>query len=118
MKRIDETLYIFVGKIEGEDDYTLILNNDGNLTIRELPRVGFRKYKLKISANNFFSRERSNELLAGNKTLTLTRMMSMPTGKTDRYGDNEYEMTPVSITFKRIALDVEIAYFDNLKDFE
>lgn len=118
MKRIDETLYIFVGKVEGQDEYSLILNNDGDLTITKLPYAKFGRYKLEISADNFFSWSRSNELLAGNKTLTLTHMMDMPTGETDRYGDREYKKTPVPVTFKRIALEVEIAYFDNINGFE
>ena len=121
MKRLDDTLCIFVGHVEGDPsyEYRIILNNDGELTIRELPLVGYGKYKLELQAENFFSWTRSNELLNGKKTLTLTRNLSMPTGERDRWGDMDYKDTPTKITFKRITLDVEIAYFDNkVKGFD
>ena len=115
MKHLDDTLCIFVGHVEGDPsyEYRIILNNDSELTIRELPFVGYGGYKLEIEAGNFFSLKRSNELLNGEKTLTLIRNLSMPTGKRDRWGDMDYSDTPTKITFKRITLDVEIAYFDN-----
>lgn len=118
MKRLDETLCIFVGKVEGRDEYSLILNNDGDLTITELPYAKFGRYKLEIKSENLFSWKRSKELLGEEKTLTLTRMMNMPTGERDRYGDMEYKKTPTPITFKRITLAVEIAYFNNIEGFE
>lgn len=115
MKHLDDTLCIFVGHVKGDPSYhyRIILNNDSELTIRELPFVGCGEYKLDIEAENFFSWKRSNELLNGEKTLTLTRNLSMPTGERDRWGDMEYSDIPTKITFKRITFDVEIAYFDN-----
>lgn len=119
MKRLDETLCIFVGHVEGRPsyEYSFILNNDAELTMRELP-FSYGKYKLDIKAENFFSWKRSRELLNGEKTLTLTHDMPMPTGDRDWDGDMEYKNVSTPITFKRITLDVEIAYFDNVDGFE
>jgi len=110
MKHTEFEALIFVGTKQGDFYPSVILNNDKELSVRELKHDKYY-YKLNITKENIFTVEEAEALQKGELAKPIVRNFLVYKGE-DWRRDDIYKEEPIKITFKAIRVNVDVSYFD------
>jgi len=110
MKHSEFEAFIFIGTKEGDNEPTVILNNDDELSIREL-RYDKYFYKLDINLENLFSTKEANDLQADELSEPVARIFRVYKGE-DWRRDSIYEDKLIKVKFEVVRVNVEVSHFD------